>query len=517
MGFLVTVALVWIWVFPDIQRQDKNVRSAIALLVCIPLIALWGLLLSRMPWRHRLLFLAGYVGLLVIVGALFRIREVSGDLVPLLEYRWAEEHTVTYDPVHTERAIAPVPESSNGSEPDFGPGYPQFLGPNRNAKVNGPLLARDWNATPPDLLWRQPIGTSWSGFAISGSIAITQEQRKDEELVVAYELLTGNLLWLHADEARYKTTIGGLGPRATPTIDGDRVFTVGATGILNCLELATGALLWSRNMAAENHAHTPDWGYSGSPLIWNEKVIVCPGGKDERSLVAYHSESGELLWGGGSDPAHYSSPARARLLRHDQILIFNAFGLVAHNPDDGSVQWKYAWPRGHPHVAMPVLLPDSKILVSSGYGAGSELLQIAFSADEEPKWSARRVWRTRRLKAKFTNVIHHKGFIYGLNDGSLVCLEASDGNLKWKGERYGHGQMILAGNLMLVTTEYGDVVLLEPVPEESRVLSRISVFGGKSWNPPALTGNLLLIRNHREAACYRLPLAITTEALDGKS
>ena len=182
--------------------------------------------------------------------------------------------------------------------------YPQFLGPDRNARLpEGPRLARDWTAQPPEKLWRRPIGAAWSGFAIVGNRAITLEQRSDEEWVVCYELLTGKVLWSHSDKARYFTTIAGEGPRTTPSISGGKVVTLGGTGILNCLDLATGKVVWRKDIIAENQSHVPEWGVAGSPLVMGDLVIVNPGGKHDRSLVAYRLSNGEFAWGGGDDNA----------------------------------------------------------------------------------------------------------------------------------------------------------------------------------------------------------------------
>ena len=244
---------------------------------------------------------------------------------------------------------------------------------------------------------------------------------------------------------------------------------------------------------------------SGSPLVSDKLVIVSPGGHKDRSLVAYEKLTGKFVWGGGTEGAGYSSPCLATIGRAQQVLIFNSGNLAAHDPQTGKVLWKFPWPGGHPHVAMPVVAPNDRVLVSSGYGTGSALLQI--QRDGAGEWTASKLWKTIRLKAKFTNLILLDGYIYGLDDGILVCLDLATGELKWKEGRYGHGQEILAGKLLLLMAENGEVLLLEPVPDEPRVLARFPALRGKTWNPHALAGPYLLVRNDVEAACYRLPLA----------
>ena len=494
-------SVIWIRFFEEIQRQDKNIKTAIVGMASLALLLLWCLFFSRLRWRVRWIICGGTVGLLGLIASLFQIHGVSGDLIPILRWRWAKAKT------SAASLRAPVETAQSNQAPsalDARADYPQFLGPRRNATVDGPTLVRDWKTSPPVLLWRQPVNPAWSGFAIAANYAITQEQRGEEELVVCYDLLSGRLLWSHADQTRYFTGLGGEGPRATPTIAAQRVFALGATGRLNCLELASGKLIWSKNIIEENHSHLPDWGLSGSPLVTDDWVIVSAGGKHGRSLVAYDRVDGRFVWGGGEGRAGYSSPFLTSIAGTPQILIFNADGLAAHAAADGKVLWKHPWPGGHPHVAMPLVLPDDRVLISTGYGDGSELLQI--QRDAAGEWTASRVWKSLKLKAKFTNPVYRGGYVYGLDDGILVCLDIASGNLAWKQGRYGHGQVILVGGLLLVTTETGEVILLEPTPLEHRELSRFRAFHGKTWNPPALAGEFLLLRNDSEAACYRLPV-----------
>jgi len=498
-------ALIWVRFLRDVvNHQNQNIQTAQVVVVTLAALLLWCLFLSRLRWRIRFLVLGGVVGMIGLGALLFRVRGVTGDLLPVLDWRWKK-------PLHSTLPIEPA--ASGGNAPKLPAeqivqtpnDYPQFLGPNRNCTVSGPALARDWKAQPPQELWRRPIGTAWSGFVVAGDFAVTQEQRGEQEMVVAYDLSSGRPLWSHSDNARYNTTIAGEGPRATATIASSRVFALGATGILNCLDLATGKSIWTKDIIKDNASQVNGWGMSGSPLVVGDRVVVSAGGSNDRSLVAYDTATGEFAWGGGRDGAGYSSPLLATLAGTPQLLIFNPDGIAAHEKEGGKILWEYPWPKGHPHIAMPVILPEDRVLVSSGYGTGSELLQVKKTA--EGKWSAARIWKSIRLKAKFTNVAYHEGFIYGLDDGILVCLDAASGELKWKEGRYGHGQVILTGNLLLVMAENGDVVLIEPFPQEHRELSRFSALNGKTWNPPALAGTLLVVRNDKEAACYRLPIA----------
>ena len=498
---LTIAAIILLWSIDAPHRQWRVLHTVLVLMLSFLLMLLWLLLFSRLRWKVRLLAFGTIVLMLFLSAALFRVKGFSGDLVPLLEWRWGGK----------------VVESLMGRAPTdldaFPRDYPQFLGPHRNGTVQGIKLARDWKKQPPQLLWRQPIGAGWSAFAVVGRSAVTQEQRGKYEMVVCYDLHSGREWWHHSDHDRYEATPAGVGPRATPTIVGDRVYTLGATGILNCLDLATGTRIWSEDILYDNDAELASWGMSGSPLVLDDLVVVSAGGPEGKSLVAYHKDTGERIWRGGSSPAGYSSPLITTLAGIPQILIFNYGNVAAHDPSGGQILWQHPWPSGTECIAQPVPLPEDRVFVSSAYGIGCKLFQIA--RDEDNELRATLVWETPRLKAKFTNVIHRDGYIYGLDDGVLVCLDLANGQRKWKRGRYGHGQVILVDNpdeigdqsgLLLVSAESGDVLLVEVNPNESREIARFPALASKTWNNPALAGQYLLVRNDREAACYELPL-----------
>ena len=511
-GFALTLALIWSTGSEDQANRVLTILSATTLTSI--LLVTWMLFFSRLAKRTRLLNFGGLVGVIVLFCACFRFSQFSGNMMPLFEWRWAK---------HTLPTTAGQVANLSGNSLTM-LSFPQFLGPSRDCKVPGPDLATDWNTQSPEKLWRQPIGPAWSGFAITGDRAVTQEQRAKNETVICYDLQTGSVLWQHTDDAHYNTAIAGEGPRATPTIHDSRVYTLGASGMLNCLELATGKPIWQRSIVTDaglnlnepidqigisaNRNKAKEWGYSSSPLIADNLVIVSAGGDNGKSLVSYDRITGKPAWSGGNSRAGYSSPRLVKLHGHQQVLIFNQDGLAAHSPIDGSIVWGFDWGVPYPHVSLPVTLPSNKILLSLGYGKGSKMLQVNFN---DGKFSAVELWKSNRMKAKFTNLIFHNDHIFGLDDGMFACIDIESGSRKWKDGRYGHGQILLRGNHILVMAENGDIVLLEANPEEQVELTRFAALDGKTWNPPALAGEYLLVRNHREAACYKLPLAKPAE------
>ena len=490
IGVLIIIVLSAIWI-PD--RPDRQMQVMPTILVCSIgsiLLCLWFFAFSRTSRTIRLRGLSILILLIILTVSLFQIRGFTGDLAPKIEWRWS---SVT--------SISMSGQSSDGPDID----YPQFLGPHRNATLEGIELESDWSQHPPKLLWRVPVGEAYSAFAVVGSSAVTQEQKGENETVACYDLLTGKEKWRHSARARYGTAIAGIGPRATPTISGDRVYSFGATGILTCLDLETGREIWSRDTVKETDARVKEWGISGSPLVLDDKVIVSPGGKNEQSLMAYHRETGNIIWGGGRMRAGHSSPSLVSIAEMDQILIFNRGQVAGHDPNSGKLLWEYPWNEMTQHVAQPIPLPDDRIFVSTGYGIGSEMIQIAKNSQDE--FTAERIWKSPRLKAKFANMVYKDGYIYGLDDGVLVCLDLADGQRKWKRGRYGHGQLILVDDLLLIQTESGDVVLVDASPIEHNERARFPALSNHTWNAPTLAAPYLLVRNDREAACYELALA----------
>lgn len=476
--------------------QTRNLLIfALGVIACVSL-TIWWLAFSRAPWRLRLPVFALVLLVGGSFGVAFRLRGMTGDFLPIVEPRWAKEKAI-------ERPRAePTAALEKSGRPDF----PQYLGAHRDGVINdGTVLAREWDKEPPQVLWRQPIGVGWSGFAIVGNRAVTIEQRGENETVTCLDVLTGKELWAHSDPVRFSSSIGSDGPRATPTIADGRVFTLGGTGVLNCLALETGRPLWQRKLAEDAPKGLPDWGYAGSPLVLDGKVIVSAGLTQEKSLFAYHVADGKIAWSHGSQPASYSSPALATLAGAPQILIFNTGAIAAHDPQTGEVLWEYPWGNRQPQVAQPVLVGPDRVIFSSGYGVGSELLEI--KRDPAGKLSAQRVWKAIAFRAKMSSFVHRDGYLYGLDDGILACVDARDGTRKWKEGRYGHGQILLVDDLLLVTAESGEIFLLAPTPDAPHELTHWRVFNSKSWNPPALSGDLLLLRTDQEAACLRLPLA----------
>lgn len=380
--------------------------------------------------------------------------------------------------------------------------WPGFRGAGRDSVIRNVRIETDWAASPPAEVWRRPVGPGWSSFSVSGDLFYTQEQRGEEEIVSCYRLSTGEPVWRHRDTVRFYESNGGAGPRATPTIDGDRIYAHGATGILNALDAASGKRLWSRHVAKDTNRALPIWGFASSPLIVDDLVVVAASG----TLAAYDKANGDLRWKGPSYGGSYSSPHRVTLDGVDQILLLGGPGAISVAPADGKVLWLHDWEPGP--IVQPALTEDGDILVNAiaaTGGIGTRRLHVTRVAQS---WTLEERWTTNGLKPYFNDFVVHKGHAFGFDGAILSSINLQDGKRNWKGGRYGNGQMILLAeqDLLLVLSEDGELALVSATTDGYREIARFNALDGKSWNHPVLIGSMLLVRNGEEMAAFRLTL-----------
>ncbi len=381
--------------------------------------------------------------------------------------------------------------------------WPGFRGANRDGVVRNVRINTDWTAAPPVQMWRRPIGPGWSSFSVRGDIFYTQEQRGDDEIVSAYRVSTGEPVWRHRDPIRFYESNGGAGPRATPTIHNDRVYAHGATGMLNALDARTGRLMWAHNTSDDAKREVPMWGISSSPLVIDDVVIVSVYG----TLTAYDLATGKLRWVGPIHGGAYSSPHRVEIDGVTQVVILSAPGAVSVNPADGKLLWEHRWEGGA--IVQPAITSDGDILINgmaATGGLGTRRLVIKHSGTE---WTPEERWTSNGLKPYFNDLVVHKGHAFGFDGNILSCIDLADGKRKWKGGRYGNGQMLLLADqdVLLVLSEDGELALVSATPDQFREIARVPALNAKTWNHPVMVGNVLLIRNGEEMAGFRLSTA----------
>ena len=462
---------------------------------------LWALASSHLSEGPRRVTMVVTILLACGLFTLVRTGGFTADLDHDFAWRWSE--------TPEERLLARASDEltalpSAAAAPDQGAAWPGFRGPDRDSVIPGVQIATDWSASPPVELWRRPIGPGWSSFAVSGDFLYTQEQRGEDEVVSCYNVNTGGPVWKHRDKARFWEANAGAGPRGTPTLSGDRVYTLGATGILNALDAGDGRIVWSRNAASDTDATLPGWGYAGSPLVVDDVVIAAAAGR----LAAYDLDSGDPRWLGPEGGDGYSSPHLLTIDGIEQVLLMSQAGATSVAAADGSPLWDYPLPAGT-RIVQPAMTAGGDLLISSGEGSGGTGVRRIAVAHQPGGWTVEERWTSNKLKPYFSDFVVHEGHAYGVDGNILACIDLEKGKRKWKRGRYGGGQLILLPDqdVLLVLSEKGELALVAAVPDQFVELARFPAIEGKTWNHPVLVDDILLVRNAEEMVAFRLSLA----------
>lgn len=504
----------------SVDMALRNIITAGSAFLATIITFLWFTFLTKVDIKIRLTVFCVCLTLLVLSPVIFRVQGVSGQLIPVIAFRWSESRDTGLESIEATVDSNTGIDLTTTTIHDF----PQFLGPNRNQVVADDRFNFDWGTEKPRLVWKRPIGAGWSAFSAVNGYAVTLEQRGDEEITSCYEISTGEPVWANSIPSRHETVMGGIGPRSTPTIHEGRVYTLGATGVLRCLDGSDGTEIWSQDLfelaGVEEDESAVAWGRSGSPLIVNDKIVVPVGGPkggDKISLMAFDPLTGAEIWRGGDRQVSYASPSLAMIDGTPQILHVAESSVCGHDPETGEMLWDFSWPgnsSANANTSQAIPISDREIFISKGYGRGAAVFEVTRSEDG---WATEEIWSRRNaMKTKFSNVVIHEGFAYGLNDTILECIDVTDGKKQWKA-RCSYGQVLLVGNTLLVLTEDGELLTVPATPEKHQQLSELQVVDGLTWNNLCLFDKYLLVRNGQEAACYELPTKPIEDRNDDQS
>jgi len=481
---------------------------------------IWAVATRRLATNLRHATMVATIAIACGAWLLTRQDGINGDHNATFGWRWsasAEERLLAQStnepavPTATPEAApsvatttaspTPSPATSETPKPttETRAQWPGFRGPRRDGVVRGVKIKTDWSTSPPVQVWRRPVGPGWSSFAVNDDLMYTQEQRGENEVVACYKASSGQPVWSHNDKVRFFESNAGAGPRSTPTLSNNRVYAFGATGILNVLDARNGSVVWSRNVAAETNTKVPIWGFSSSPLVTGDMVIVAAAGQ----LVAYETATGNRRWLGPAAGGSYSSPQLATINGVAQVLLTSEGRLTSVALADGKQLWQHEWAANT--IVQPALIADGNVLLTS-QEAGIRRLALAQNSGA---WSIQERWTSNGLKPYFNDFVVHKGHAFGFDGRILSCVDLNDGGRKWKGGRYGNGQLVLLPDqdLLLVLSEEGELALVQATPDQFTELAKFTAIQGKTWNHPVLVGDLLLVRNAEEMAAFRLPLA----------
>lgn len=466
----------------------------------------WLLVSIPFQWRVRRVGVMATIILGWSFFSLIRIDQTSAELKPELSWRWmptSEEQYISELAMRKPSVSAVATETASVKPGDWA----EFRGPKRDNRIEAVTFDTNWATSPPKLLWKQRIGPGWGSFAVVGDRLFTLEQRGENEVAACYNATNGAEVWSHEMKGRFFEQIAGAGPRSTPTIDGNKLYALGATGNLICLDAATGERNWLTNITSDTGGRPPEWGYSSSPLIVDGIAIVYAGGPNGKGTAGFSIADGRFLWASGDASHGYSSGHRATIHGVNQVLMVSNFGLESFSPKDGKRLWVDEWNiKKLNRVMQPLMVGDSEAIYGQAVGGVQGVRRMKVLKTGET-WSTELVWFSGGLKPYFNDAVIHEGHAYGFEGGALACIDVATGRQKWKaGLQYGHGQVILfpAQGVLLVQAVDGKIVLVEANPNEHVELAKFTALKGKTWNHPVYAHGKLYLRNGEEAACYEL-------------
>ncbi len=395
------------------------------------------------------------------------------------------------------------PEPQGAEQPGTANNYwTDYRGPRRDGSYTQMPLDLTWSAQGPPEIWRREVGGGYASMVVADALVYTIEQRRETEAVTAYRLEDGRQAWEYSWPSRFSESMGGDGPRATPTWSDGHLYALGANGRLVCLAATDGKLIWERNILDDAGAENLTWGMAGAPLVVDGMVIVHPGGRNGKSVFAYDRATGEVRWSALDDKAGYVAPQIATLAGRRQILLVTGTRVLGASIEDGSELWSVDWETSYDaNCAQPLVVDGEHVFVSSGYGHGAALLRIAAS---DGRFVADQVWFNLNMKNKFNPSVLADGVVYGLDEGILAAVDVLTGKRLWKQGRYRYGQLLHASGHLIVISEEGELALVEATPDQYREIARFESIAGKTWNVPAIANGILLVRNQTEMAAYDL-------------
>jgi len=451
----------------------------------------WAIITMKLRIRTRRVTMVIAVLISTVPWICLRTNGMNGNGRQFFDWRWAstyEDRVLAGNETPDNSAI----KADSSVSEAFWPG---FRGPDRDGIVHGVRIKSDWTK-PPEELWHRNVGPGCGSFAAKGNNIFTQEQRGENEVVACYELNTGKLIWMHSDKARFYEPHAGAGPRATPTLSGNRVYTLGATGIVNALDAGSGKTIWTRNAASDTGVKTPQWGFCGSPLVVNDLVIIGVSGR----LAAYDISDGKPRWTGTDGGECYTSPQIFTVSGRDQVVFMSDSGAVSVEPETGKKLWEYPWKcEGR---ILQAVMPEEGIFMLTKENSGLKKLSVTYS---DSSWVVKEIWNSPAVKAYFNDFTVNKGYAYGYDGPVMTCTDLKTGRTMWRGNRYrGFNILFPEQDLIVVLTEKGEIAVVKADPLKFTELTRFRALNGRTWNHPALSGNILLVRNDREMKAYRV-------------
>jgi outer membrane protein assembly factor BamB len=377
--------------------------------------------------------------------------------------------------------------------------WKQFRGANRSGVTSNTPIKVSFQEGEPELLWSKQVGNGFSEVLVNDQAAFIfsgDTLESGYEYVAAYDKNNGSELWKTVVDTLWIEKDGwGHGPRSTPAMDNERLYCLSGCGKFSALNLTTGEIVWSLSLPVNFGTVTPRWGFSTSPVIVGDMVILETGGSENRAITAFNKISGEVIWSNATGIAAYCSPLVTQINEQTHIIIALDTMLLSFN-EDGEEHWSFRMPLRGP-MAMPVFLPPNKIFVSSESNTGSFVVAINDNIPVE-------IFKSAQMQNNWSSSCYHNGYLYGFSKARLQCVSAETGKMVWGKRGYGKGSLIIVGDVVVALSDQGKIVMAEANHEEFREMGSFQALHGKSWTAPTFADGKLFVRNLSTLNCYDL-------------
>jgi outer membrane protein assembly factor BamB len=387
--------------------------------------------------------------------------------------------------------------------------WPRWRGPRLDGIAQESGLLKQWPAEGPKKLWSAPLSGGFSSMIVFDGKVCTQTRENKQEVVLCLDAATGKEVWRYKYDADYDahpSFSGGpvpesrSGPRGTPAVDGDRMYTVGATGIVHCLNAKTGKKIWQQDLIAIGGGKVPMHGFSNSPLIVGEHLYINPGGTSGKSIAALNTKDGSVAWQALDDPIGHSSAVWAEIGGVPQVIFFTGIAAVGVSPKDGKLLWRYPWKTTYDLNISTPIYSNGNVFISSNYGSGASVFRV--NDKNEPEV----VWKEMSMQSHFSTPVLYEGHVYGFSEKRLRCVDFATGKLVWDNIGLGRGSLTLADGNLILLGEHGQLALAKATPEKYTEISRVQLFDEKimTWTVPVVANGRLFVRHENELVALNL-------------
>lgn len=361
--------------------------------------------------------------------------------------------------------------------------WPNFRGPNHDGISKETGWTTEWPADGPKVLWKAKVGMGFSAVTVANGKAFTQGNTKDEDTIFCFDANNGTALWKHTYAAPLDPKYYEGGTSATPTVDGDRVYTISKRGIIHCLGAADGKVIWTKNLQEELGAKIPEWGFAGSFFIEGDLAILNVGSAG----TALDKKTGNVIWTSGKEESGYSTPIPYDAGGERAVMFAIKQDVIAVKIKDGKELWRFPWKTQYDVNAANPILSGSKVFISSGYNRGGGVFDISQNPPAK-------VWENKNMRNHMASSVLWQGHLYGVDENQLRCVVFDTGEVKWTDKVSGKGSLIIADGKLVVLSERGELIVANPSPEGFKPITRAQVVGGKCWAAPTLANGKIYVR-----------------------